>query len=121
VEEGSNIVVQGMCQLVTWIPGEKTRFTDGEVDSLWSFDLRIMGSEAGEYCCLQIGRKMGRLSPQAPKKLEDLVKERLDQLGVRCLILRSDGSENWQRMGVLTFDISGEADSGWKNKILTLI
>jgi hypothetical protein len=122
IQEESNIVIEGTCQFVTFRPGQTTLFADGEVECLWNFDVREMGNLEGEYLCVQVGRKRGRLTPQFYQDLEDLAKDRLDQLGVRCLILQgTSGSEMWQRVGVLTFDVAGEVDSGWNKKILTLI
>lgn len=75
-----------------------------------------------KYLCVQVGRRRGRLIPQFSQDPEDLVKERLRQLGVMCLMLQeTDKTYMWQRTGVLTFDVAGEVDSGWDKKILTLI
>jgi len=118
--EGSSIVVEGICQFVTFRPGEKTFFTDGEVECLWSLDIKKMELLNGEYLCLQVARRHGQLRTLG--NLEDIVTHRLHVLGVRCLVLRAAGRANmWQRVGVLTFDVVGEADNGWKKKNLTLI
>ena len=122
IQEGSNIVVEGTCQSVTFRPGEKTIFSDGEVECLWNFDVREIGNLEGQYLCVQVGRKRGVLAPQFHQDPVDFATHRLDQLGVRCLILQeTDGTEMWKRVGVLTFDVVGEVDSGWSKKILTLV
>ncbi|KAH6665425.1 heterokaryon incompatibility protein-domain-containing protein [Halenospora varia] len=122
VQEGSNIVVEGMCQYVAFRPGHKTLFADGQVECLWNFDVREMGELEGEYLCLQVGRKRGTLRRGLEGDPEALVKHRLDEIGVRCLVLQgTDGTGMWERVGVLTFDVAGEADSGWEKKTLTLI
>jgi hypothetical protein len=122
IEEESSIVVEGTCQFVTFRPGQKTLFVDKEVECVWNFDLREMSNSEGEYLCVQVGRRRGRLITEFYRDLKDLAKGRLRQLGVMCLMLRGiDGTEMWQRVGVLTFDVAGEVDSGWNKKILTLI
>ena len=121
VQEGSNIVVEGTCQFVTFRPGQKTTFTEGEVECLWNFDIREMGNLEGEYLCVQVGRRRGTLGGVYWDP-DGLAKHRLNQVGVRCLILQETGrAEMWQRVGVLTFDVTGEVDSGWNKNILTLI
>jgi hypothetical protein len=122
IEEGSNIVVEGTCQSVTFRPGQKTLLVDKEVECLWSFDLREMSNSEGEYLCVQVGRRRGNLHTKIFTDPKDLAMDRLSSLGVMCLILRGiDGTEMWQRVGVLTFDVDGEVDSGWNKKILSLI
>lgn len=124
IHKGSNIIVQGMCQFVTFRPGvQKVMFTDGEVDCVCSFDIReTTRSLDAEYLCLQVGRRRGRLSQASNQSPEERKKNRLHELGVRCLVLQGTGkAEIWQRVGVLTFDITGELDSGWDKKVLTLI
>ncbi|KAH8655068.1 heterokaryon incompatibility protein-domain-containing protein [Tricladium varicosporioides] len=122
VQEGSNIVVEGMCQYVAFKPGYRTIFADGQVECLWNFDVREMGDVERKYLCLQAGRKRGTLRQGKEGNPEDLIKYRLEEIGIRCLVLlEANGTEMWERVGVLTFDVDGESDSGWEKRTLTLI
>ena len=122
--EGSNIVVEGACQFVDFRPGHKTIFPDSEVECHCDFDVREMGSVEGKYLCLQVGRRHGRVSPEFHKDPESLANDRLDQLGVRALLLKKVANEQeelWERVGLGIFDIDGETDGRWGPRILSLI
>jgi hypothetical protein len=124
VQEGSNIVVEAYCQLVTFRPGWKTRFANGEVECLWKFDVQEMGNLEGEYLCVQVGRRRERRKGLRNSTLYQSESPEwwLAEDGVSCLIVQENqGTGMWQRVGILTFDISAEVDSGWNKKILTLI
>lgn len=106
-------------------PGQKTRFVAGEVECVGDFDVRENGTREEKYLCVQVGRRRRRVMVQEKPYIQEylkLVKNQLNEVGVNCLILHEiENTEIWQRVGVLTVDVSEEVDSGWNKKVLTLI